>query len=99
MKRTLLTPDAANALFGALPGELCTFAQQATVYDSSCSPEARVYFLDREDGYYLKVCTEGTLRAEADMTAYFHAKGLATEVLDYRSFGSKDYLLTRRVRG
>lgn len=99
MKRTLLTPDAVDALLEVLPVELFEFVQKATVYDSSCSPEAHVYFLDREDGYYLKTCKEGTLRAEADMTAYFHTKGLAAEVLDYRSYGGKDYLLTSRVRG
>ena len=99
MKRTKLEKGAVDALFDALPSEIVAFAREGTIYDSSCSREARVYFIDREDGYYLKICGMGTLRAEAEMTAYFHAKGLATEVLDYRSAAGRDYLLTARVRG
>ena len=68
------------------------------LYDSSCSPEARVYFIDRDGGYYLKSAPKGTLATEAALTRYFHAKGLATEVLEYLSF-ERDWLLTARVRG
>ena len=37
-----------------LPRELENFINGAAVYDSSCSPEARVYFIDKDGGYYLK---------------------------------------------
>ena len=99
MKRTRLEKSAVDALFDVLPSEIVAFAREGTVYDSSCSPEARVYFIDRDEGYYLKICGAGTLRTEAEMTAYFHTKGLATEVLDYRSVEGRDCLLTARVRG
>ena len=93
MKRTLLdkVPDG-------LPDELGEFLADAKIYDSSCSPEARVYFLDKDGGYYLKVAAAGTLAREAQMTDYFHSKGLGAEVLRYLS-GDKDYFLTAKVRG
>lgn len=93
MKRTLLDkiPDG-------LPDEVGRLLEGARIYDSSCSPEARVYFIDKDEGYYLKVAAAGTLAREAQMTAYFHSKGLGAEVLQYRSC-DKDYFLTARVRG
>jgi kanamycin kinase len=69
------------------------------VYDSSCSPEARVYFIDKDGGYYLKTCGAGTLKREAEMTAYFHKKGIGAEVLTYLSQASADWLLTAAVSG
>ena len=68
------------------------------VFDSSCSPGARVWFLDREEGLYLKTAPKGSLRREAEMTAFFHGKGLAAEVLQYQSL-DRDWLLTRAVPG
>ena len=37
---------------GDFPAVLHDYIEGARVYDSSCSPEARVYFID--SGYYLK---------------------------------------------
>ncbi|MBR2018797.1 MAG: aminoglycoside 3'-phosphotransferase [Clostridia bacterium] len=93
MKRTLLsiTPNEFPSAFWKL-------LSRSTVYDSSCSPEARVYFLDCDGGYFLKSAPKGTLKTEADLTRYFHTKGLAAEVLDYRSI-ERDWLLTARVPG
>ena len=68
------------------------------VYDSSCSPDARVWFLDRKEGFYLKSAPKGSLKTEADMTRYFHSKGMGAEVLNYLS-SDRDWLLTRRVPG
>ena len=70
----------------------------APVYDSSCSPEARVWFIDRDGGYFLKSAAKGTLAAEAQMTAYFHQKGLGAQVLSYESL-ERDWFLTARVPG
>ena len=91
MKRTLLDriPDG-------IPDELLEFLAGTRIYDSSCSPEARVYFIDKDEGYYLKVAAAGTLAREAQMTAYFHSKGLGAEVLRYLS-EDKDYFLTAKV--
>ena len=93
MKKTLLP-----CLPEGLPSEIARWIGQAQVYDSSCSPEARVYFVNKDEGYYLKTSAKGSLKREAEMTAYFHTKRLGTEVLAYVSEES-DWLLTARVRG
>ncbi len=93
MKRTPITPRLAD-----YPREFHRLLDGASVFDSSCSPEARVVFIDRDGGYYLKSAPHGTLQREAELTRYFHARGLAAEVLSYRS-DERDWLLTTRVRG
>lgn len=72
---------------------------KAPVFDSSCSPEARVYFVDRDGGFYIKRAAAGMLCREAAMTAYFHTKGLAAEVIDHCTEGDFDWLVTSRVVG
>lgn len=92
MKRTPVIPDFQDfpeAFHSLLTGP---------VYDSSCSPEARVWFFDRDDGFYLKSAPKDTLKSEADMTRYFHSKGLGAEVVCFLS-DSRDWLLTRRLPG
>ena len=93
MKRTLITPNLAD-----YPREYHHLLDGASVYDSSCSPEARVIFIDRNGGYYLKRAPLGTLQKETELTRYFHSIGLGTEVLSYRS-DAYDWLLTARMRG
>lgn len=93
MKKTLL-----GSIPGKIPREIQRFVSGADIYDSSCSPEARVYFIDRGDGYYLKHSGKGTLEKESKMTEYFYAKGLGAEVLNYISDDS-DWLLTAAVTG
>ena len=80
------------------PESLQEFLVNTPVFDSSCSPEARVYYLNKDGGYYLKTAPRGTLDAEAAMTRYFHRKGLSAEVLAYEST-DRDFLLTRAVPG
>ncbi len=94
MKRTLTDS------FGiTLPEEFNRLITGAPVYDSSSSPEARVYLIDKDCGYYLKVSGVGTLKTEALMGAYFHKMGLGAEVLYYQEHEGHDLLLTERVRG
>lgn len=81
-----------------IPKEIRGLLEKAPLYDSSSSPEARVLFADTGEGLYLKIAEGGTLAREAEMTAYFHGKGLATEVVAYES-GAQDFLLTCAVRG
>lgn len=72
----------------------------ADIYDSSCSPEARVWFIDRDGGYYLKSAHPRSLEREAVLTDYFHSKKLAAKVCDYRMGELEcDWLLTERVAG
>jgi kanamycin kinase len=93
MKRTKITPDLS--LF---PEAVLPFFTGAEVYDSSSSPEARVYFIDKNGGYYLKTAEKGALSREADMAKYFHGKKLAPDVLAYIS-EERDFMLTERARG
>ena len=81
-----------------LPTELQQFLYGAKIYDCSCSPEARVIFIDKDDGYFLKSAKTGALEREAFMTKYLHGKGLAAEVLSYIS-ADCDYLLSCKVSG
>jgi len=81
-----------------LPPAIEQFIEGARIFDSSCSPEARVYFIDKDSGYFLKSAACGTLAKEAMMTEYFHSKKIGTEVLQYHQ-GDSDLLLTARVRG
>ena len=93
MKQTVL-----DHIPTGIPVEFQRFIGKARIFDSSCSPEARVYFIEKDRGYYLKTCAKGTLAKEAEMTAYFHRKGIGTEVLSYVS-DTVDWLLTAKVEG
>ncbi len=83
----------------ALPSEIMKLCEGARIYDSSCSEAARVYFIDRDNGYYLKTAKSGSLKREAEMTAYFQGKGLGACVLSYQNDGTSDWMLTERVMG
>ena len=93
MNRTKKSIDIA-----AYPDEFHAFLKDAQVFDSSCSPEARVIFIDKDGGYYLKSAEKGTLKKEAEMTKFFCSKGLGTKVIEYLSL-DKDWLLTEKVLG
>lgn len=93
MNKTLL-----NRIPNEMPQDIWHFVSTANVYDSSCSPEAKVYFIDRGNGYYLKCSGKGMLEKEFRMTEYFYSKGLGAEVLNYISDDS-DWLLTTAVIG
>lgn len=83
---------------GLFPKTLHPVLSNHRLYDSSCSREAAVWFLEGTENLFLKSASAGSLKAEAEMTRYFHGKGLGPEVLDYHS-GEKDWLLTRAVPG
>ena len=93
MKRHLIEVNIAD-----FPRQLQPYLNGAAVYDSSCSQAARVYFLDKGEGFYLKRAAKGSLTKEAVMTDFFHRKGLATEVLAYEH-DEYDWLLTKKALG
>lgn len=93
MKKTLITQIPEE-----LPKEIKNFISGSPIYDSSSSPEARVYFADKDEGYYLKRASLGKLEKEAKMTQYFYSKGLGAEVLDYTAH-DYDWLLTKAIKG
>lgn len=94
MKRTKLFILPEN-----IPDDLRRFCEGADIYDSSCSPEARVIFIDRDEGYFLKCSEAGSLKKEATLASYFHSKGLTAEVLSYATENDRDWMLTKRVLG
>ena len=93
MVRTPVTLELAQ-----FPAQFHKLLEDAKVYDSSCSKAAQVYFIDRDEGFYLKTAQAGTLEKEAKLTRFFHEKGLSSEVLCYNS-AQRDWLLTRRIPG
>lgn len=75
------------------PHALQPFLNGSRIYDSSCSPHARVYYIEKENGFFLKQAQHGCLAHEASMTHYFYKLGLAPEVMLYES-DENDWLLT-----
>lgn len=80
------------------PSEIQPMLKNAKLFDSSCSPEAKVIFIDKDNGYFLKSSHKGSLEREALLTKYFNSKGLATNVLLYKS-DDQDWLLTEKING
>ena len=80
------------------PAELRPLLTGANLYDSSCSEAARVIFIDKDGGLFLKCAAKGALEREAAMTRYFYTKGLSVNVLAYISDES-DWLLTSKIPG
>lgn len=91
MKKTLI-----NDTIGIFPPKITEYLG-GTVFDSSCSPEAKVYF-SSDNGLFIKRSSKGSLKAEAEMDRFFHSKGLGAEVIDYISDG-EDWLVTKAVIG
>jgi kanamycin kinase len=92
MKRTLLEK------MPAAPWEIARLLEGGEWYDSSSSPEARVFFVDKGEGLFLKKGKKGSLAREARMGEYFAKKGLSPAVLSYLS-EEEDWLLTENARG
>ena len=80
----------------AFPKELQRLLKDANVYDSSCSSDALVYYIDT--GYYIKIDSVHSLAAEAELSKLFYSRGFGVEVIDYIST-DKDYLVTRSAIG
>jgi kanamycin kinase len=80
------------------PAELRSLLFDAALYDSSCSEDARVIFIDKDNGYFLKSAQKNALEREAAMMRYFYKKGLTANVLAYIS-DERDWLLTDRIPG
>lgn len=93
MKRTLIKPDLEQ-----IPSVFHSYLRRACVYDSCCSSDANVLFIDVDGGYYLKSAPKGSLRDETAMTEYFHRKELSAPVIAYESL-EQDWLLTAALRG
>jgi len=91
-----LTPIRINV--DDYPAELRSILFGTKLYDSSCSPQAKVIFADKDSGYFLKCAAKGALKDEVAMTRYFYSKGLSANVVDYIS-ADKDWMLTEKIYG
>jgi len=94
MKLTPIQPDISE-----FPAEFHPLLRGTALFDSSCSQEARVIFIDKEQGYFLKSAPAGSMEREAEMMRYFHGKGLSAEVLSYLNEGGRDWFLTAKIPG
>ena len=92
MERHLITLEKAS-----IPPQFHSLLEGTAVYDSSCSREARVYYIEKHQ-LFLKKAPKGALQKEATLGSYFFQKGLAPEVLAYESLDA-DWLLTREGQG
>lgn len=81
-----------------LPNNITSLINGAKVFDSSCSTNAKVYFIDKDDGYFLKISNKNSLRREKEMTQIFNHLGLGAQVVSYIS-SDCDYLITTSVKG
>lgn len=81
-----------------LPDVLMPFVQSASLFDSSCSPDARVWFAERDGGIYIKTAPKEALKAEMEMDSYFHSRGFGPEVLAYVQ-EEADWMVTRAIPG
>ena len=93
MDRTLIKP-----IIDDFPSEYRDILKNSKIYDSSCSTEARVFYIDKDNGYFLKHSSKGALKNEALMYDYFHSKGLSSKVISYIT-GDTDWLLSAAVKG
>lgn len=80
------------------PEEVQRFLRGCKLYDSSCSPQAKVLFADKDCGYFIKKSAKGSLEKEYLMTEYFNSLGLTCKVISYIS-NDFDYLVTEKIRG
>lgn len=78
------------------PKELHPYFNYNNIYDSSCSKNATVLYIDT--GFYLKISEKGNLREEYLNTKWFNKIGLGVQVVKYLSL-DKDYLLTTEAKG
>jgi kanamycin kinase len=96
MKLTPITINIAD-----YPAELQELLSGAALYDSSSSPNAKVIFIDKDGGYFLKSAPAGTvLREESLMTEYFYKKKLAPKVAAFiQEHNGCEFLLTEKLPG
>lgn len=83
----------------SMPPDIGRYMKNATVYDSSCSENAKTYYISGEVKAYLKISGKGTLEREYTMMNFLSRRQVAPEVIAYASDSALDYLLTEAVEG
>ncbi|RXZ80894.1 aminoglycoside 3'-phosphotransferase [Paenibacillaceae bacterium] len=94
MKRTEIHFD-----IDTVPTAFRPYFENAMIYDSSCSENARTLYISGANKLFLKISKQQTLQREADMTAFLHRLHAAPKVVAYESDGEHDYLLLEAAEG
>lgn len=94
MKRTEVFFDTDT-----VPPNIRQYIQGASMYDSSCSEQAKTYFVKGADHAFLKISSKGSLEREAGMTQFLNSRNVAPKAIAYVSDSNHDYLLTEAVVG
>ena len=87
-----------NIYISGYPAEFHPLLSKANIYDSSGHSGAKVIFIDKDGGYFLKSAPKSSLEHDATMMSYFHSVGLSVPVLSYVS-ADQDWLLTEKING
>lgn len=82
-----------------LPSAIREHLRGATIYDSSCSEDARTMFVEGAEHTFLKISPKGTLERDRVMTDFLHRKQLAPKAIAMESDHTYDYLLLEAVSG
>lgn len=69
------------------------------IYDSSCSENARTYFIKGKEEFYLKISKAGSLERESKMYGFLSNLKVSPKVIAYETQVGNDYLLTEAIRG
>ena len=93
MNRTPIFFDPAS-----YPLEFHSLLENAPLFDSSCSSAARVTYIQKDGGFFLKSAPKGSLCKESVLTEYMSKIYLAPKVLSYLSL-DRDWLLTSAAEG
>ena len=93
MNRTPISFDPS-----AYPVAFHALLENTPLFDSSCSAAARVTYIPKDGGYYLKSAPKGSLFKESVLTEYMSKIYLAPRVLSYLSL-DRDWLLTTAAEG
>lgn len=80
------------------PAQFHSLLSDAPRFDSSCSAQARVWYIQKDGGYFLKTAPLGALQKEAELTRFYCEKGFAPAVVSYIQT-DQDWLLTEKVPG
>ncbi|AZN41234.1 aminoglycoside 3'-phosphotransferase [Paenibacillus albus] len=86
---------------GSAPPAIQPYLEGTSFYDSSCSEDARTYYLEKTNAKhaFLKIHRLGMLEREAVMTSFIHQHQLAPKVIAYQTDEQHDYLLTEAISG
>lgn len=94
MERTEVSFDIET-----IPLTIKQYIKGATIYDRSCSENAKTLFVSGEEHAFLKISNKGSLEREYKMTKFLQKHNVAPNAIVYESDLDYDYLFTEAVSG